>query len=100
MSSVTGADLAILKSALIADPREFVPTSEWDDIMLLLNYSLPDRGIAILMKPDGENSEYASLRGINVGAWRFRNTQHGIMMAMGKIAGTLPTPMFLAISNF
>ncbi len=30
----------------------------------------------------------------------FVTTQPGIMIAMGKIAGILPTPMFLAISNF
>lgn len=69
--------------------------------MLLLNYSFTGSQDHDIDENRTENSEYANLRpGINIGAWRFRNYSTRIMIAMGKIAGILPTPMFLAISNF
>ncbi|ECZ7025044.1 fimbrial outer membrane usher protein [Salmonella enterica] len=69
-------DLAIPQIALIADPREFVPTSEWDEGInaFLLNYSFTGSQDHDIDENRTENSEYANLRpGINIGAWRFRN---------------------------
>ncbi len=61
---------------MIADPREFVPTSEWDEGInaFLLNYSFTGSQDHDIDENRTENSEYANLRpGINIGAWRFRN---------------------------
>lgn len=96
-------DLAILKSRW-SPTREnsSLPANGMKALMLFCwTTVLLDRRITILMKTGRKiaNTPTCALV-LTLAHGVFVTTQPGIMIAMGKIAGILPTPMFLAISNF
>ncbi|WP_448842084.1 fimbria/pilus outer membrane usher protein [Citrobacter braakii] len=69
--------LSIPQAAIVMNPRDYVPETQWDDgiTALLLNYSVNGASTRARDRSGTDSTtQYANLRpGMNIGPWRLRN---------------------------